>query len=342
MGQAEEKIMHLFTSDLSKLYNKHQYDGDEPLFLPLWHYTSANGLMGIIRSNHEEHGKLHFWFTRSDCLNDTSEGNHVLTVYQTVCEELYQNGEISEAFYNSIIKAELSNQIYINYAIPSEETNEHRSVLDCVACHAFICSFSLKEDSLDMWRYYSKGDGGYGLKLSPYIFDNYREFEYDEYEENRLFSVIRQFKVIYENQEKKQIIKDLVLDAYLYYHRNAEEDPDELNEALRFIQSKLKEQQFRFKHECYSSEQEYRFIFYRPYSKPDALLNKLPEVHYRNQNGVIIPYLDITIEPENAYLMEVLISPFIESEIVLDTTMEYLSSCGFNCETRLSKLPVRK
>ena len=100
--------------------------------------------------------------------------------------------------------------------------------------------------------------------------------------------------------------------------------------------------QFQFKHECYSSEQEYRFVFYLPYSKPVHLENKMPNVKFRTQNGMPIPYIDLTVENGSSYLKEVLISPFIENESLLATTNDYLAECGFNCTTRKSELPVRK
>lgn len=79
-----------------------------------------------------------------------------------------------------------------------------------------------------------------------------------------------------------------------------------------------------------------------PYSKPEHLKNALPEVKYRVQNGITVPYIDIVVNNANAYLNKVLISPFIENEYVLDTTCDYLTQCGFYCETVQSELPVRK
>ena len=66
------------------------------------------------------------------------------------------------------------------------------------------------------------------------------------------------------------------------------------------------------------------------------------EIKYREQNGEIVPYLDIVIDDDYAYLNEVLISPFVKNDAVIDVVRDYLSQCGFtDCAVRCSHLPVR-
>ena len=324
------------------LYRKHCSEELHTRFFELWHYTSADGLLGIIRNEPNEIGKLHFWFTRSDCLNDTSEGTHILLLFREVCSELIQKNIITQSFYDVIKNAEIPNHQFVNFPIPARENFTHESMLDCVPCHAYICSFSLKRDSLDMWRYYSKGNGGYGLKCYSFLFENYKEYEYSDYQEDAMFSLIRSYRVIYNDEEKKKILKDIVSDTFSVYENLDKSENDKYQEAKKFIQYALKIFQFRFKHECYSSEQEYRFVFYLPYNKPEKLENKMPSVKYRSQNGMPIPYIDLTVEKGTSYLNEVLISPFIENDSVIATTSDYLIHCGFNCTVRKSDLPVRK
>ena len=68
----------------------------------------------------------------------------------------------------------------------------------------------------------------------------------------------------------------------------------------------------------------------------------MPNVKFRTQNGMPIPYIDLTVENGDSYLDEVLISPFVENKNALATTSDYLMQCGFNCKVRRSELPVRK
>ena len=324
------------------LYRKHEFDNQKTIFSPLWHYTSGNGLLGIIRCDSSDHGRLHFWFTRSDCLNDTSEGNHILDLYITVCETLYKEHIINDEFYEIIKDLEISAHQFINYPVPSDDGVTHASILDYTPCHAFICCFSLKEDSLDMWRYYSKGDGGYGLKFSPFLFDTYKEFEYSDYDEKAVFSMIRAYKIIYDYAEKESILRELIQDAFSAYQNSSDSKEINVKNARGFISYSLKVLQFQFKHECYASEQEYRFVFYRPYSKPKHLKNELPPVKFRSHNGVIVPYIELEIENGMNFLEEVQISPYIKSDYALDTTHEYLELCGYLGKTSKSLLPVRE
>jgi len=157
-----------------------------------------------------------------------------------------------------------------------------------------------------------------------------------------MFSLIRSYRVIYSDEEKKQILKDIITDTFSAYKNSDKTEEDKYQEAKGFIQYTLKIFQFQFKHECYSSEQEYRFVFYVPYNKPELLENKMPNIKFRTQNGMPIPYIDLTVESGSSYLDEVLISPFIENDNVLNTTSDYLTQCGFNCTVKKSELPVRK
>lgn len=324
------------------LHKKYQFDDNVFHFSPLWHYTSADGLVGIIRDVPTEHGRLHFWFTRSDCLNDTSEGTHILVMFRKVCVDLLRQGYISQEFYDCIISCSISYHQLINYPLPPSDDGTHNSILDCAPCHAYICSFSQKEDSLDMWRYYSKGNGGYGLQLNPFMFDSYRDYEYSEYDENAIFVKMCSYKVIYDDNEKIKMLNKIISDTFTAYQNENMSESEKADNAKHFIQFALKNFQFQFKHPCYASEHEYRFVVYLPYSKPGYLKNELPTVRYRVQNGMVVPYIDLVVENGTDYLKEVLISPYIENQNVLATTNDYLEHCGFYCKTRLSQLPVRK
>lgn len=324
------------------LLNKYDLKDNTSRLLSLWHYTSSDGLMGIIRNDPNEHKKLHFWFTRSDCLNDPSEGKHILDMFQQTCSELLEKKVITQSFYEIIKSWEIPDDEFINFPIPSCNDYVHESVLRCVPCDAYICSFSLKEDSLEMWRYYSKGNGGYGLKCWSLLFEKYKKYEYSDYDKDATYISIRSYKVIYKDEEKKQILNSIITDTFSAYINSCESEDEKTLNAKHFIQYMLKTLQFQFKHECYSSEQEYRFVAFVPRKKPEELSNKLPEVKYRAQTGVLIPYIDIGVEKGNSYLEELLVSPFIKNERVLDTTKNYLFQCGYNINVNKSQLPVRE
>ena len=73
----------------------------------IYHYTDFKGLNGIINNNDK---KLHFWFTRSDCLNDSSEGYHVLDIFIEVVNELYEKSKIDNKLKNILKEIKVSDQ----------------------------------------------------------------------------------------------------------------------------------------------------------------------------------------------------------------------------------------
>ena len=174
---------------------------------------------------------------------------------------------------------------------------------------------------------------------------NYTEYEYSGFKEDAIFSLMRSFKVIYNNHDKKQHLEEIILDTYEAFINANTTENDILSgreeSAVGFLQRELQILQFKFKHECYATEQEYRFVFYRPRKKPDNLRNALPGIQYRNQNGVLIPYIELRIINGNDYLKEVLVSPFIKEDNAESTVKDYLMECGYDCEVRKSELPVR-
>lgn len=320
-------------NSFEELYRKHNYQEKPKCCDLLWHYTNVDGLLGIVK-----HNKLCFWFTRSDCLNDKSEGSHILDLYREKCQKLLKSQKIDNLFYQLISDIAIPEEQFIHYPTPPEEDCQC-SVTDCVPCDAFVCSFSSKEDSIDMWRYYSKGKGGYGLKCLGVLFEKLKRYEHSKYDKNAMFSCIKSYRVIYKNSEKFKILKSIILDAYDLYQKTKEVGLDAKKDIRNFLISVLKELQFKFKHECFESEEEYRFVFYLPKIKPKQLDNKMPQIQHRPQDGIIIPYIELEIDSTSC-LNEVLISPNIESSLAIKTTEDYLESCGFECSVRKSELPV--
>lgn len=313
-----------------ELYEKDYVRRPEGGDITLWHYTNAEGLMGVVRNDKAERGRLHFWFTRSDCLNDPSEGTHIMELYYSVCDEMLESGEISKEFYEAIKGAKIEADQFIEFPASASKDGEVAGGMAYVPCHAYICSFSFKEDSLDMWRYYSKGKSGYGLRCDSKMFSG--------------LPAVHAYPVIYDDGEKRKILKELIGDVFCAHQGLEYDKTGKLNAALGLIQTVLKRFQFEFKHDCYASEQEYRFVIYRPIDDVKTLklsLSDVAELRFRAQGGILVPYVDMTIENGDAFLQEVLISPFIESAFVMDTTREYLAQCGYDCPVRQSELPVR-
>lgn len=104
----------------------------------LWHYTNAEGLIGILQS-----GEL--WSTHVSCLNDQMELRYARRLLLDKIIELSNSVVHSEEIrFLNILKSELAQD--------STTTSEW-----------FVTSFSTKMDDLSQWRAYGFGEGGYAI-----------------------------------------------------------------------------------------------------------------------------------------------------------------------------------
>jgi hypothetical protein len=113
--------------------------------VPLYHYTTGNGLIAIIKS-----GEL--WSTQVACLNDSSEFLYPINL-------LHDKVRAKSASPISSEVASLLKQIDEGLADPAVDTEGR-----------FVACFSEDGDDLSQWRAYAGGEGGYAIEFdSTYI-----------------------------------------------------------------------------------------------------------------------------------------------------------------------------
>jgi hypothetical protein len=104
----------------------------------LWHYTDANGLIGILKTRQ-------MWATQVSCLNDTLEQRHF--------------AELIHAAVKARRKQHVDPLVEPLFRIADEELNN----LDLTAAGQFVACFSEAEDDLNQWRGYGGGECGYAI-----------------------------------------------------------------------------------------------------------------------------------------------------------------------------------
>ena len=154
--------------------------------------------------------------------------------------------------------------------------------------------------------------------------------------------MIRSFKVIYEDETKENILRNIIKNTFDAYENSKLTKEQKDIQSKQFVEYALKIFQFQFKDKCYKSEKEFRFVFYRPLKKPENLKNELPDIKYREQNGIPVPYIEIPVPNDKNCLQSILISPFVDVKNSENVVSYYLSQCGFTCKVTKSTLPVRK
>jgi hypothetical protein len=109
----------------------------------VWHYTSGDGLLGIIES-----GTL--WATQVSCLNDSTEVRYGLNLFRDALIHARQNNPEDPAVDKMLEQTTSS-------LLESPATPNHASSMYFVTC------FSQHEDDLSQWRAYCGGENGYAI-----------------------------------------------------------------------------------------------------------------------------------------------------------------------------------
>lgn len=109
-----------------------------PLPSEIWHYTNADGLIGILKS-----GLI--WSTQISCLNDTLEQRYF--------------GNLAHAALK-VLQAQNTDQ---RLAVLLRIANEALSNRDFTTAGRFVACFSEVEDDLSQWRGYGGGECGYAI-----------------------------------------------------------------------------------------------------------------------------------------------------------------------------------
>lgn len=108
----------------------------------LWHYTSGENLINIVRS-----GEL--WSTQVSCLNDQLELRYAQSLLLRALFDLRAERQLSE-----------DETFFVDLGI--ERLNEERTNTS----EWFVACFSRRDDDLSQWRAYGLGEGGYSIGFS--------------------------------------------------------------------------------------------------------------------------------------------------------------------------------
>lgn len=254
----------------------------------LFHYTSPEGLIGILAHNH-----ISLRFSRCDCMNDKTEGSLVYELFDEVMCELRKDDLVSDQFERVVLKVEQLNRGLFSCCTSKSNDLLMTKELNNVKWHfleysTYLCCFSEDQDSLPMWNYYTKGvnSRGYAIGFSKSQLSRTQGI-FDLFEMS-----IR--KIIYSRTEQVDLVRKLVIGA-----QNALADLEEYF-TVNLVNSLLSEWRFLFKHECFSHEKEVRAILRIPIKQPeDADGAHKFEVNFRDNFGYVVPYVELDF-PKNS------------------------------------------
>lgn len=291
-------------------------------FKPVFHYTSPNGLMGILQSGN-------FHFTKYNLLSDFSEGKDIVHIFKEIIRGYKNNNELEEGFFEILKNADT----YLTKWDPdfrreihvfTEKDQPHRK--KNIRCTPYLCCFSLNPDSIPMWSYYVKGEKYEGFNIGVSSLRALLPSKENGYD-------ITLHNVIYEDDKKRELLKKGIDELYNTLYKKVSES------AITFLVIEILNT-FRlvFKKETFSHEEEVRAILWIP-DEPQVYWRKF-EVKFRSKGALIIPYVEHEYEKNN--IETIMIGPVLDKGSAQEGVKALIDSCGLSdVDIEHSNAPLR-
>jgi hypothetical protein len=294
----------------------------------LYHYTSQEGLLGIIKN-----GEV--WATDISYLNDTKEYKYTIDLISEVIKERHKSYLLDKGLSSPPPFATSTNMLSNLNKVPlySEDWIEYNMLDDFQRVlhsvgeqHIFLFSLSEKGNLLSQWRGYCP-HGGYSIGFNTSAFGKLLK-------KNKLSFV----KCIYERNDQEEIVNNII-DNYIGNIRSKSSklvDLIDLRLDLLFeYVGRLLAIAPKLKSESFKEEEEWRIV-----TRP---LRATKSTQFREGKSTIIPYMRINIDDNgNMPIQEVITSPISHKQLSINAVKFLLSSKEINnCSVKGSEIPYQ-
>ncbi|MCA1326397.1 DUF2971 domain-containing protein [Herbaspirillum sp. alder98] len=254
----------------------------------LYHYTSLNGITGIL-------GSRSIWATHTSFLNDSSEFFHGLSFAKRIASQIFMEDDYLAAFGWAVrdgLQAVLADSLY-------------------------VASFSAGGDVLSQWRGYCPvGAGvclgfavpqvqnfcdGKGYRLEKCIYEHEQQFHRVNSLVEKCFDMFPKPSITraeYDSLDSKSQV-----DAHFNYQQMTSEGPGKQQaiEAVTWLCAEVAELVPLFKNEGFHEESEWRIVA----NKPQEM------VKFRANSSCLAPYVELELlsNVAKSALREVIIGP---------------------------------
>lgn len=273
---------------------------------PLFHYTTSEGLLGILKA-----GSI--WASHIMYLNDESEYLEALQICRKIINDKLSSakGDLS-AYYKHVIE----NISFLEGTLP---------------VYTYISSFCEEEDALTLWRAYGANNSGYALG-----------YDWSTHQEDTVVLA----PCIYHDSQKFAILEEKLEEFYQKdphslheewesgdYHLEPDISDSEI-QALSFA-ANFHFIAAAFKHHAFKDEREWRAIVHR-------LRNGRPQVHFRTGASCLIPYVTINlIANNNLEMPKIVVGPNIYRISAARAVREYIRSLNQDDDRRSFKITCK-
>lgn len=272
----------------------------------LFHYTSLEGLLGIISSQSQS-----IWATNILYLSDASELNYALGLLKEQIRN-FQKGPVNVFAPGGMFFQKLMELIEGENFIPTGPLGY------------YVCSFSQEEDLLSQWRGYCPK--GIGVSLG---------FKFSKLKECARSQGFLLKCCIYKGNKQLYQLKKLIERTYNQVKSIGTEEEE--RKLLLDLIHKFIKMAPTFKHPKFEAEREWRII---AGLKSEATKS----IKFRPGQTMIVPYIEIPLprDGENLYINKIVIGPTHERKLS-KASIEYLlrsKKVKFD-EVQYSTIPYR-
>jgi hypothetical protein len=283
---------------------------------PLFHYTKADGLMGIL-------GKRTVHATHYRYLNDRSEIGHGEDRFRDVIQDLLGASEAAR------------HHDTLGHLAKAYEVQKLSSVVDI-----FVASFTEEGNLLSQWRAYGANGGGYSLGFSKLAVDH------DKLE--TVGAAAGLYKCDYDDGDIRRQMRSTVLDLldaveeHAHLLAGASRVEIIMREALVYLLHAAVAFIPALKHKSFREEREWRLVVFPLHNRAyDA-------VQYRAcpRRG-LVPFIEVPLvaNSERLPVTEIFLGPTHEQEASRAALRGYLTKLGYeNAEELVSEsgIPFRE
>lgn len=282
----------------------------------IYHYTNADNWESILLNKDCKDGII-LYASRIDCLNDTMENKLATELYNEVLNEISSEAKIPSNIIDLFRNIEPS----AVFPLRSKNIEKYYDYYTYVTC------LSKSDDLLNMWKYYSKGNGYNGINVGLY-----NDFEGNINGIEEPFKVMV-YPIVYDKNEQKNHIKRFIKD-FIRTEKEDFIDAKSTDVIATFVGDALSVWNTLFKSEYFKEEQEVRVLIFVPKNSKTA-------VEHRQVGANIVPYIKLQINKEA--IGSVRIGP-INSETAdknITIIKEALYEKFPNIEVSKSNIPLR-
>jgi hypothetical protein len=318
LGIADESLTVAAELDHIKLTLAEQFGSSQVDQMPerLYHYTTAEGLLGILQTRK-------FWATHMSYLNDSSELTYGASVVAERLKVLSKNYSDLPQWKHYLELAHLNRNAF-------DEMLE-----------AYAVCFCTDGDLLSQWRGYGLSGGGYSIGLRPTSGNKSLRIEQVSLPTQALFR-----KVIYGTEQQQELIDMAVVEiagvVIRYWDKQKGEDARQwlVEKCVSTLRSILVNYLVCLKNPVFKEEAEWRYVLVQLRGT-----DRGPGTRFRARNGAVVPYVELELfnQPTGTLeISDIYCGPVLHPELSVRAITDMLIAFNYpNVTVHLSSIPIR-